>query len=113
MGVKKLASVLRIGNHSHLIMKKYFLGFIVVLFLVQAGFAGDLSLWYEQPAKDPMNEALPIGNGRMGALIFGVPERERININESSLWTGGENPSGDYGSMGAYQVFGNLFVNLP
>jgi alpha-L-fucosidase 2 len=113
MGVKMLASILRIGNHSHLIMKKSFLGFIAVLFLVHAGFAGDLSLWYEQPAKDPMNEALPIGNGRLGALIFGAPERERININESSLWTGGENPSGDYGSMGAYQVFGNVFVNLP
>jgi len=75
----------------------------------------DLTLWYQQPAADskPMNEALPIGNGRMGALIFGSPERERISVNESSLWTGGENPSGNYDSMGAYQVLGNLYVNLP
>ena len=75
----------------------------------------DLALWYQQPAADkkPMNEALPIGNGRFGALIFGQPERERISVNESSLWTGGENPSGDYASMGAYQVLGNVFVKLP
>lgn len=99
--------------------------------------AADLTLWYQQPvggavnepaASHPgqppsnagggksshaMNEALPIGNGRMGALIFGMPGRERLSVNESSLWTGGENPTGDYNSMGAYQVLGNIFVNLP
>jgi len=75
----------------------------------------DLTLWYQQPAADgkPMNEALPIGNGRMGALVFGAPERERISVNESSLWTGGENPSGNYDTMGAYQVLGNIYLNLP
>jgi alpha-L-fucosidase 2 len=75
----------------------------------------DLTLWYQQPATNihPMNDALPIGNGRMGALIFGSPERERISVNESSLWTGGENPSGNYDTMGAYQVLGNIYVNLP
>jgi alpha-L-fucosidase 2 len=80
-----------------------------------AGPAGGAVLWYAQPAADakPMNEALPIGNGRMGALIFGQPERERLSLNEDSLWTGGENPSGDYGTMGAYQALGNVFVNLP
>ena len=71
-----------------------------------------LVLWYEQPAKIPMNEALAIGNGSMGGLVFGDPARERVSINEDSLWTGDENPSGDYGHMGAYQVFGNLFVNF-
>jgi len=75
----------------------------------------DLTMWYSQPAADnkPMNEALPIGNGRMGGLIFGSPARERICVNEDSLWTGGENPSGNYDTMGAYQVLGNVFVNLP
>ena len=77
--------------------------------------AADLTLWYQQPAANakPMNEALPIGNGRIGALIFGTPEAERISVNDSSLWTGGENPTGNYDSMGAYQVLGNVFVNLP
>ena len=83
-----------------------------------AGSAADdaaLMLWYRQPAADarPMDEALPIGNGRFGALIFGAPARERLSLNDSSLWTGDENPSGDYGSMGGYQVLGNVYVNLP
>lgn len=77
--------------------------------------ADELGLWYRQPAADakPMEEALPIGNARIGALVFGQPARERLSVNEDSLWTGGENPSGDYDSMGAYQVLGNVFVNLP
>jgi alpha-L-fucosidase 2 len=77
--------------------------------------AADLTMWYQQPAANnqPMNEALPIGNGRMGALVFGQPERERISLNEDSLWTGGENPSGNDNTMGAYQMLGNMFVNLP
>jgi alpha-L-fucosidase 2 len=88
---------------------------IAVLSFAASLSAADLTLWYQQPAANsrPMNEALPVGNGRMGALIFGQPERERISVNEDSLWTGGENPSGNYDTMGSYQVLGNVFVNLP
>ena len=77
--------------------------------------AADLTLWYRQPAADnqPMNEALPIGNGRMGALIFGKPDRERLSLNQDSLWTGNDNPGGEDGTMGSYQVLGNVFINLP
>src|SRR5580658_3814375 len=71
-----------------------------------------LVLWFQKPAVNPMNEALAIGNGRMGALVFGDPSQERLSINESSLWTGDENPGGNYDTMGAYQVFGNVLVNL-
>jgi len=81
--------------------------------LAHSGRAEDLTLWYRQPAKSPMNEALPIGNGRLGALVFGVADKERLSVNEDSLWTGDENPSGNYDPMGAYQVLGNLFVLLP
>ncbi|HTY88878.1 MAG TPA: glycoside hydrolase family 95 protein [Candidatus Acidoferrum sp.] len=44
-------------------------------------------LWYAQPAKS-WNEALPIGNGRLGAMIFGGVPEERIQFNEDTLWTG-------------------------
>ena len=94
-------------------MNKFLARLGVGLLLLQSGFAADLTLWYQRPAADGMNEALPIGNGRMGGLIFGATARERINVNEDSLWTGDENPSGDDGRMGAYQVLGNVFVNLP
>lgn len=62
----------------------------VWLFLlgVVAAYAGDeLTIWHQQPAKD-WNEATPIGNGRMGAMIFGGVNAERIQLNEDSLWSG-------------------------
>ena len=97
-------------------MKSSRLAFVFTLLVSTATLpAADLTLWYQQPAatNKPMNEALPIGNGRMGALIFGSPVRERISVNEISLWTGDENPTGDDHTMGAYQVLGNVIVNLP
>lgn len=45
-------------------------------------------LWYRAPAK-AWTEALPIGNGRMGAMVFGGIARERLQLNEDSLWAGG------------------------
>jgi len=48
----------------------------------------ELKLWYRQPAED-WNEALPVGNGRLGAMVFGYTERERIQLNEETLWDGG------------------------
>jgi alpha-L-fucosidase 2 len=60
-----------------------------------------------------INEALPIGNGRLGALIAGGTARERVVLDEDSLWTGDENPSGNYDTMGAYQMLANLIIDLP
>jgi alpha-L-fucosidase 2 len=45
----------------------------------------ELTLWYNEPA-DNWNEALPIGNGRLGAMVFGRTDEERIQLNEESLW---------------------------
>src|SRR5204863_2988048 len=48
-------------------------------------------LWYKQPATT-WTEALPIGNGRLGAMVFGKVNQELIQLNESSLWSGGPVP---------------------
>ncbi|QJD88453.1 glycoside hydrolase family 95 protein [Cohnella herbarum] len=45
-------------------------------------------LWYTRPAKDWENECLPIGNGRLGAMIFGGVGEDRILLNEDTLWSG-------------------------
>lgn len=45
------------------------------------------TLWYRQPAKD-WNEALPIGNGRLGGMVYGGVNREWVQLNEDSLWSG-------------------------
>ncbi len=48
----------------------------------------ELKLWYNRPA-DNWNEALPIGNGRLGAMIFGHPQLEHLQLNEETVWAGG------------------------
>ncbi|MCQ2364158.1 MAG: glycoside hydrolase N-terminal domain-containing protein [Akkermansia sp.] len=68
-------------------------------------------------------QSLPIGNGRVGGTVFGGDRRERINLNEISLWTGGFNAPGNgsgysYGptsgkdEFGSYQPFGNLMAEF-
>lgn len=47
-----------------------------------------LRLWYEKPAAAWV-EALPVGNGRLGAMVFGDPRHERLALNEDTLWSGG------------------------
>jgi alpha-L-fucosidase 2 len=49
----------------------------------------NLVLWYKQPAKE-WTEALPLGNGRLGAMVFGQTATERIQLNEESLWAGSQ-----------------------
>lgn len=56
-----------------------------------------LNLWYEHPARS-WNEALPLGNGRIGAMVFGRADSERIQLNEATLWTGKPH---DYTNQGA------------
>ncbi len=51
-------------------------------------------LWYEQPATD-WNQALPIGNGKLGGMVFGGIENERVQLNEESIWTGSYNLNED------------------
>jgi len=50
----------------------------------------DLKLWYNQPATD-WNEALPLGNGRLGAMVFGTPAVEHLQLNEETIWAGSPN----------------------
>ena len=52
--------------------------------------SGDPSttLWYSRPARSWQQEALPIGNGRLGAMIFGKVGHERIALNEDTVWSG-------------------------
>jgi alpha-L-fucosidase 2 len=51
----------------------------------------DLKLWYTQPAGKIWESALPIGNGRLGAMVYGNVAAETIQLNEHTLWSGGPN----------------------
>lgn len=71
-----------------------------------AAYGADLVLWSTQPAKVWMSEAYPVGNGRLGGMIFGGLDSERIQFNEDTLWLGDEQDTGKY------QNFGDLFIDL-
>ena len=47
-----------------------------------------MTMWYDKPAT-VWNEALPIGNGRLGAMVFGSPAAEKLQLNEETFWSGG------------------------
>ncbi|MBE9600207.1 glycoside hydrolase N-terminal domain-containing protein [Pedobacter sp. MC2016-24] len=70
----------------------------ILLFVAQVSIAlaqpkqpdATLKLWYNSPAEN-WNEALPIGNGRLGAMVFGNPAKEQLQLNEETVWSGGPN----------------------
>lgn len=67
---------------------------------------------YDAPATNWESEALPLGNGFIGAMVFGGVEQDRIQINEHTLWSGGPGASADYdGGMSDTPVSEN-YVNL-
>ncbi|MEV4457869.1 glycoside hydrolase N-terminal domain-containing protein [Microbispora sp. NPDC049633] len=51
--------------------------------------ANDLALWYDESAGTEWLRALPIGNGRLGAMVFGNVDTERLQLNEDTIWAGG------------------------
>jgi alpha-L-fucosidase 2 len=55
--------------------------------------SGDpLTLWYPSPSK-VWTDALAIGNGRLGAMVFGIPDHERLQLNDITIWSGGPQPN--------------------
>jgi len=77
-------------------LKTVFMGATALLCLSQA--AAQRRLWYTAPAK-VWEEALPIGNGRLGAMVYGGDTEEDLQFNEETLWTGGPRP---YARLGAH-----------
>ncbi len=75
-------------------MTKYLLSILLFLFVLNACQTdpdekkNDLLIWFDEPATE-WTEAMPIGNGRLGAMVFGGTGLERIQLNEESVWTGG------------------------
>lgn len=81
--------------NSHILFKIEHQTFIVAVAIclcgatINAANASSVdTLWYQQPSAD-WNAALPIGNGRLGAMVFGGMSEERLQLNENTLWSGG------------------------
>ncbi len=67
------------------------LSIVTAVNVVHAQSGGNLKLWYNQPSGKVWENALPIGNGRLGAMIYGNVDTETIQLNEHTLWSGGPN----------------------
>jgi alpha-L-fucosidase 2 len=82
--------------------------FFLIFLEISVGFAfsqqQELKLWYNKPSAK-WTDALPVGNGRVGAMIFGGIEQDRIQFNEETLWTGAPR---DYNRKGAYKYLSQL-----
>lgn len=83
--------------------KKYFTA-VLFLLVIKNITAQDLKLWYKQPAVK-WTEALPIGNGRIGAMLFSGVENDRIQFNEETLWSGEPR---NYSRPGAYKYLDSI-----
>jgi len=78
--------------------------FAAILALTCASLASPLELWYRQPA-GLWVESLPVGNGHIGAMVFGGTAHERIQFNEQTVWTGEPH---DYSHPGAYRYLDQI-----
>jgi len=85
-------------------MNKNTLILLILIFLLLSGCdfghkqQGEYVMWYENPARE-WTEALPVGNGRLGGMLFGNPAVERIQVNEESLWGGMNIPNNNPGAL--------------
>jgi alpha-L-fucosidase 2 len=104
-------NMIRIPAHQCIAKTLVLIAVLTWLFIPATAKADDI-LFLGKPATNWEKEAFPLGNGRLGCMVFGGVAEQRIQFNVDSLWTGDENLAGDYRApgMGFYQNFGNLYV---
>lgn len=92
-------------------MKHTFFWILILALVYEANSQNkSLKLWYEQPAKQWV-EALPIGNGRLGAMIYGDPVNEVIQLNEETLWAGSPNRNDNPDAKGSLEEVRKLIFD--
>ncbi len=94
-----------ISNH-HPLRTIFIFTVVLPLFCLAIAKADDV-LWFDKPAANWEKEAFPLGNGRLGCMVFGGVPEERIQLNVDSLWTGDENLPGNYKVVRESDVFDN------
>src|SRR5688500_11533231 len=86
----------------------YFIFLLLLPAIVFTQSNQQLKLWYKQPAGKTWENALPIGNGRLGAMVYGNVERETIQLNEHTVWSGGPNRNDNTLSLDSLAVIRRL-----
>ena len=77
----------RLMKHVRIAIWIHVVSIVLVLSAEQASARDRVRLWYDKPASK-WTEAVPLGNGRLGAMVFGTAPKERLQLNEESLWAG-------------------------
>lgn len=81
-------------------MRLLFLGFLLIAATANYSQSdGGLKLWYNQPSGTTWENALPIGNGRSGAMVYGNVDTETIQLNEHTVWSGSPNRNDNHSSL--------------
>lgn len=87
-------------------LRRIILSLFISLALVANARQG-MKLWYDKPALD-WNGALPLGNGRLGAMVFGNPSVEQLQLNEETIWAGSPNSNAHKLEEGVLEKVRNL-----
>lgn len=82
----------------------------VVLAVIPTRATAQYKLWYDSPAQ-VWTDALPLGNGRLGAMVYGIPGTERIGLNEETIWTGQPNDNANPDALKAIPVIQKLLFD--
>ena len=86
---------------------------LAIAFTAASAPAADLNLRYGRPMTDKWSaDMLPLGNGELACTVYGSVQQDRLQFNVDSLWTGNDNPTGDYRSadFGDFQNFGEIII---
>ena len=89
----------------------FFIFFLTVSTHVLSQDSLGLKLWYNNSAGTTWESALPIGNGRLGAMVYGNVERETIQLNEHTVWSGSPNRNDNPEALAALPEIRKLIFN--
>ena len=89
--------------------------FYLIFFCIPISFFGqhsdDLKLWYDEPSGDTWENALPLGNGRLGAMVYGNVDTEIFQLNEHTVWSGSPNRNDNTNALEALPKVRELIFN--
>ncbi|MEW2921727.1 glycoside hydrolase family 95 protein [Muricauda sp. ANG21] len=89
--------------------------FYLVFLCIPISFFGqhsvDLKLWYDEPSGDTWENALPLGNGRVGVMVYGNVDKEIFQLNEHTVWSGSPNRNDNPDALGALSKVRELIFN--
>lgn len=98
--------------YQQIFMRRSFYVFLLLITTLGYSQGGPgLKLWYNQPSGRTWENALPIGNGRLGAMVFGNVEKETIQLNEHTVWSGSPNRNDNPLVLDSLEVIRQLIID--